>query len=291
MDSSFDSVEDFQSYTNLPVLSAVPNIPSRSAGGRRSRASTNRLASLHAEHDMLSPGQLRHYQKHRLAVLSDPQSIPAEQYGILAMKVEQWMEKGGRVLVVTSAAGGEGKSVSALNLSLALSASGKGRVLLIDSDLRRPQVHQYLGLNVEAQKTRGFSDLLSASGSDAGPYISRIGDLDVILGGATPVNPVGLLASSRTRELLAQLRKDYRLIVLDSPPIVPIADSHVLAGLADGVVMVVRARQTQRELFRRAIESLGSALVLGVVLNDVEYGDTRYASAYRHYQRYYLDQG
>jgi Mrp family chromosome partitioning ATPase len=85
------------------------------------------------------------------------------------------------------------------------------------------------------------------------------------------------------------MRKEYRLIVLDSPPIVPIADSHVLAGLADGVVIVVRARQTRRELFRRAIESLGAANILGVVLNDVEYGDTRYAYAYRHYQRHYLE--
>jgi Mrp family chromosome partitioning ATPase len=79
--------------------------------------------------------------------------------------------------------------------------------------------------------------------------------------------------------------------VFDSPPIVPIADSLVLAGLADGVVLVVRARQTRRELFRRAIEGLGDAKVIGVVLNDVEYGDTRYAYAYRHYQRHYLGRG
>jgi non-specific protein-tyrosine kinase len=231
---------------------------------------------------------MQHYQKYRLAVLSDPQSIPSEQYGILAMKVEQWMEKsGGRVLVVTSAAGGEGKSVTALNLSLALSASLKGRVLLLDSDLRRPQVDQYLGLKT----TRGFSDLLAQTGGDIGPYISKLGNLDVIAGGAPPVNPVGLLASPQARELLARLREEYRLIVLDTPPIVPIADSHVLAGLADGVVIVVRARQTRRELFRRAIQSLSAANVLGVVLNDVEYGDTRYAYAYRHYQRHYLGRG
>ena len=76
--------------------------------------------------------------------------------------------------------------------------------------------------------------------------------------------------------------------MLDSPPIVPIADSHFLAGLADGVVIVVRARQTRRELFRRAVESLGATNILGVVLNDVEYGDTRYAYAYRYYQRHYM---
>jgi capsular exopolysaccharide synthesis family protein len=289
MDTSFDTVEEFQSFTNLPVLAAVPAIPDRTAGRRLDKNSgPSRVASLRLRDEGIAPEQFQHYQKHRLAVLSDPQSIPSEQYSILAMKVEQWMEKsGGGVLVVTSAAGGEGKSVTALNLSLALSASLKGHVLLMDSDLRRPQVHHYLGL----EATKGFSDLLAETGSDVGPYISRMGNLDVIVGGCSPVNPVGLLASQRARELLAQLRKQYRLIVLDSPPIVPIADSHVLAGIADGVVIVVRARQTRRELFRRAIESLGSANILGVVLNDVEYGDTRYAYAYRHYQRHYLERG
>ena len=284
IDTTFDTIEEFQGFTNLPVLSAVPTIPNRPAG-RRKNSGASRVTSLKLGDEGIAPGQLRHYQKHRLTVLSDPQSIPSEQYGILTMKVEQWMgQSGRRMLMVTSSAGGEGKSVTALNLSLALSASLEGRVLLVDSDLRRPQVHQYLGLKT----TKGFSDLLAQTGGDISPYTSKLGNLDVIVGGGLPVNPVGLLASPQARELLARLRQEYRLIVLDSPPIVPIADSHILAGLADGVVIVVRARQTRRELFRRAIESLGAANVLGVVLNDVEYGDTRYAYAYRHYQQHYL---
>lgn len=289
MDTSFDTIEEFQSFTNLPVLSAIPTIPDHATGrGSGKNSGSNRKASLRPGEAGTAPGQLKHYQKHRLTVLGDPKSLPAEQYGILAMKVEQWMEKtGGRVLVVTSAAGSEGKSVTALNLSLALSASLSGRVLLVDSDLRRPQVHQYLGLKT----VRGFSDLLAETEGDITPFIVKVGELDVIAGGAPPVNPAGILASRRTRELLDRLRKEYRLVVLDSPPIVPIADSHILAGLADGVVVVVRARQTRCELFRRAIESLGDANVLGVVLNDVEYGDTRYAYAYRNYERHYLGRG
>ena len=289
MDTSFNTVEEFQGFTNLPVLSAVPHIPNRTAGRRGGKNSgPSPEASLKLEDEGIAAGQLQHYLKHRLAVLSDPKSIPSEQYGILDTKVEQWMEKsGGQVLAVTSAAGGEGKSVTAMNLSLALSTSLEGRVLLVDSDLRRPQLHQYLGL----RPSKGFSDLLAQTDGDINSYISKLRNLDVIAGGAVPVNPVGLLSSPEARELLARLRKEYRLIVLDGPPIVPIADSHILAGLADGVVIVVRARQTRRELFRRAIESLGTANVIGVVLNDVEYGDTRYAYAYRHYQRHYLGRG
>jgi capsular exopolysaccharide synthesis family protein len=289
MDTSFDTIEDFQDFTNLPVLSAVPSISRRLGGSRPGKnPGLSRLTSLKIDAEEITPGQLKHYQKHRLAVLSDPSSIPAEQYAILAMKVEQWMEQsGGRVLVVTSPAGGEGKSVTALNLSLALGASLRGRVLLVDSDLRRPRVHQQLGL----EATKGFSDLLTDTGGDISSYVSKVGNLDVIVGGTLPLNPVGLLASPQARELLVRLRQEYQLIVFDSPPIVPIADSLVLAGLADGVVLVVRARQTRRELFRRAIEGLGDAKVIGVVLNDVEYGDTRYAYAYRHYQRHYLGRG
>lgn len=278
MDTSFGTIEEFQGYTNLPVLSTVPAIPAPTVWSRSGKIQKS-------EEDGITPEERRHYQKRRLAILSDPQSVPSEQYGILTLKVQQWMEQtGSRVLVVTSAAGGEGKSVTALNLSLALASSVQGRVALVDADLRRPRVHEYLGL----KSTKGLSDLLIHSNGAIDTCITRIRNLDVIPGGAPPANPVGLLASLRSREMIARLRDEYRLIVLDSPPIVPTADSHILAGLADGVLIVVRARQTRRELLRRAIESLGGTNVLGVVLNDVEYGDTRYAYAYRYYQRHYL---
>ncbi len=284
-DTTFATTEEFQNFTNLPVLSAVPAIVPTQPPARRLGKNSSPLTSLKFDDEEIAPERLKHYQKERLAVLSDPNSIPSEQYGILAMKVEQWMgQSGGRVLVVTSAAGGEGKSVTAVNLSLALSASLQGRVLLVDSDLRRPRVHQKLGLTT----TKGFSDLVTQTGGDISPYITKMGNLDVIVGGTLPANPLGLLSSPQARELLVRLREQYQLIVFDSPPIVPIADSLVLAGLADGVVIVVRARQTRRELFRRAIEGLGDANVIGVVLNDVEYGDTSYAYAYRYYQRHYL---
>jgi capsular exopolysaccharide synthesis family protein len=191
------------------------------------------------------------------------------------------------VLAVTSSAGEEGKSVTALNLSLALAASLEESVLLVDCDLRLPQVHQRLGLKNE----KGFSDLLAEPESDFHAYISKIGKLHVIAGGAPPLNPVGLLASRRAREIFEHLRQEYRLVVLDSPPIVPIADTHILAGLSDGVVLVVRARKTRPVLFQRAVESLDAPNVIGVVLNDVEYADTPYAYAYRYYQKHYMGRG
>jgi Mrp family chromosome partitioning ATPase len=148
-------------------------------------------------------------------------------------------------------------------------------------------VHERLGL----ENGPGFSDLLALPDSDAGSFVSKVGNLYVMPGGTQLSDPAGLFSLRRTKQLLAHLKKEYQLIVLDSPPIVPIADSHALAGLADGVIVVVRARQTRRELLQRAIESLGATNILGVVLNDVEYGDTRYAYAYRYYQRHYAGRG
>jgi polysaccharide chain length determinant protein (PEP-CTERM system associated) len=275
---SFETAEELERVTALPVLSSIPSIPE----GHQSPG-TGGLSS--GAWEQFTAEQRRHFQQQRLTSLSDPQSVGGQQYSILALKVQQWMSQGGgKTLMVTSATGDEGKSLTALNLSLALASSLEGKVLLIDGDLRRPRVDERLGLNTE----RGFSDVLAADGVDPGAYISKIGALHVLPGGSNRANPVGLLASARARDVLKRLRNEYQVVVIDSPPIVPVADSHILAGLCDGVVLVVRARRTSPELWLRAVESLGATNVIGVVLNDVDLAATPYAYAFRYYQRHYL---
>ena len=275
---SFETAEELERFTDLPVLTSVPIIEA-------SRKHPPNQEWTPGPGELLKAGQRQLFQEHRLAAVSDPQSVAAQQYSILALKVQQWMmQTGGKTLLVTSSSGEEGKSLTALNLSLALAGSSEGRVLLVDGDLRMPRVHERLGLD----PARGFSNLLAPEGGEIEPYISKIGALHVLPGGSNRANPVGLLASARARDILARLRNEYQLVVVDSPPIVPIADSHILAGLCDGVVLVVRARQTRPELLLRAIESLGASRVIGVVLNDVELAATPYAYAYRHYQKHYL---
>ena len=283
LDTSFQTSEEFENFTNLPVLTSVPTIPSPRltiAGGRDSTVAMR--LGLVTDRDRLSPERRQHFRRHRLSVLSDPNSVASQQYGILALKVTHWAEQSGkRMLAVTSAAGDEGKSITASNLSLALASCMEGRVLLVDCDLRLSQLSKRLGLEAE----EGFSDLVVDGSNLFTRYISRVGNLDVLSGGKIPADPAALLASQKTRELFARLRETYNLIVLDTPPIVPIVDTHILAGLADGVVLVVRARQTKSELFRRAVESLGGSNVIGVVLNDVEYADTPYAYAYSYHTK------
>jgi succinoglycan biosynthesis transport protein ExoP len=283
---SFETTEELESFTSLPVLSSVPTITTlktQKKFGTKSD-SPNSMSPVWLT-EKLSGEQQQHVEAHRLPTLGDPQSVAAQQYSILALKIQQWMARtGGKTLLVTSSSSEEGKSLTALNLGLALAAASEARILLVDADLRLPSVGQRLGLGTK----RGLSDLLAFDGGDMNSYVSKIGSLHVLPGGPCPANPVGLLASGRTQEILAGMRNDFDLVILDSPPIVPIADSHILAGLCDGVMLVVRARKTRPELLLRAIESLGASNMIGFVLNDVELSATPYAYAYRYYQRHYL---
>jgi capsular exopolysaccharide synthesis family protein len=185
--------------------------------------------------------------------------------------------------MVTSAAGGEGKSLTALNLATALSATTEGRVLLIDADMRKPRVGDYLKLVVSPDK--GFYNLLLQGDWNSDKYIQKINNLFVIPGGIAQANPVAALSSPKARTLFEMLKTEFAYIVVDAPPVLPIADTHILAGLVDKVLFVVRARQTPRELFQHALEGFDTENILGAVLNDVDYQRSRYAYAYEYYKK------
>jgi polysaccharide chain length determinant protein (PEP-CTERM system associated) len=286
LDTTFETGEDFEAFSDLPLLATVPGIPNE-------KSTTKTVAAKAKSGATPASGQLtaatkEHLLEHRIAVVASPDSVAAQQYGILALKLQRWMEQSrGKMIAVTSSTGEEGKSLTALNLSLSLASSLEGGVLLVDCDLRLPQIHDRLGLPVE----RGLTDLLLSGRPDACPFITRIAGLDVMTAGSNAADNTRLISTPHAREVLEHLRTQYRVVVLDTPPIVPIADSHTLSGLADGVLMVVRARRTRPGLFERAIASLEAKNLVGVVLNDVEYAATPYAYAYEYYQRHYLGHG
>jgi succinoglycan biosynthesis transport protein ExoP len=259
MNTSFLNAEEFAAFTSLPVLAEVGTITKADGG---------------------------HTNAGRVVTVKQPSSVAAEQYFTLAAKVRQRCQgKATEVLAITSATGGEGKTLTSLNLSIALAKSFSGKVLLIDADLRRPMLHEYLEL--EGARRKGFGDLLLNPEDDIQKYIVRYNGVSIMPTFKRVANPLGMLTSDSARALLERIRREFAFVVLDSPPIVPIADGHILSYLADHVLLIARARRTPRELFKLAFESLDSTNVIGVVLNDVDLKHSRYASAYRYYQDNY----
>lgn len=169
-----------------------------------------------------------------------------------------------RVMVVTSAVSGEGKSVVTGNLGMAMAQLGM-RVCLLDGDLRRPRCAEYFNLVPEV----GLTTVLIGRAS-VQQVLQRADDqLDVMASGDTPPNPSELLGSERMRELLRDLSQRYDMVLIDAPPALPVTDASVLASSADASLVVVRAGRTSRSQLGEAVEALQNvgSHMLGGVLN------------------------
>jgi capsular exopolysaccharide synthesis family protein len=207
-----------------------------------------------------------------MVALSAPASVAAEQFRMLHQRLER--ARGLRpmkVVAVTSAIDGEGKSLTAANLALAAAAMGPDRrILLIDGALRRPRAH--LLLDVDGRP--GLSELLSGDATPAQAMRGMRGSrLRVLPGGAPCVEASVLLASGNMRRILEEARRHFDEIYLDAPPVLATADGAFLVSLSDGAVLVVRAGKTPRRLVLDALETLQGLPVLGCVLNRVERED------------------
>ena len=193
-------------------------------------------------------------------------------------------QEGCKIILVTSALQGEGKSISALNLAISF-AEAENRVLLIDCDLRRPKLARLLRKSAPA----GLSNvLLNPKLLPEALMFSGIERLDLILSGDIPPNPSELLGSARMTELLRRLREHYDYILLDTPPVNLVTDAVVLARRSDGVLFVVRANKSERGAVSYAVEQLGyaQAKILGFVLDDVSGGGSGYGYGKYKYKKY-----
>jgi len=185
-----------------------------------------------------------------------------------------------RTLAVTSTGPGEGKTLVSSNLAVACALAGQ-RVLLIDADMRRPQMHDLF----DVELSPGLSNIIVGDAkASAALQKTSVSGLWLMPAGRTPPNPVELLGSARFREVLASLSQHFDTIVIDTPPAMVVADPLVVATIASGVVFVVGAEMTSRHTARAVIDQLerGHARILGAVLNRVEFGKNRY-----YYARYY----
>jgi len=222
-----------------------------------------------------------------LVSLTAPASFAAEQYQGLRLTVERLARsRDVKVIAISSPAAGDGKTVTAINLAGALARGSDDRVLLIDADLRRPSVARQLGIT-DAEV--GLADALSDGRTTVAEVVRRLDayNLDVIPAGTPRTGISQILRSPRLDAFLQEARQRYAYIVLDTPPLLPVFDSALLAKSVDGVLMVVSANQTPRKLLGEALNMLDASKVLGIVFNRDERPLFGYYNSY--YREYFPD--
>lgn len=198
-------------------------------------------------------------------------------------------KKGCKVICITSAVASEGKSTTSVNNAITFAKSGK-RIILIDCDLRKPNVNKILKIDNKL----GISDLLVSS-CEVNEVICKnvVENLDVIPSGSIPPNPVELLSSERMSEIIDELKNNYDYIFIDAPPVTVVTDPAIISKVCDGVIVTVRQGVVDRKILVDAVKKLEfvNAKIIGFVLNDVSstkhgYGSYKYSNKYKYIYNY-----
>ena len=218
-----------------------------------------------------------------LVAYAEPKSAAAEAYRTLRTNITfASPDKPVHVIMATSTSPDDGKSTTIANLAITFAASGASTVL-VDGDLRRPHLHTIFGLPNEQGLTTLVVDMARATGGGSVAQIplqnTQVANLQVLTSGPVPPNPAEILSSQRMGELLEMLRGKADYVLIDTPPIIAVTDAAVLASKVDGVLLVVNAGKTKRELAIKARDMLKqvNANVIGVVLNNAQVDKSAYA--------------
>jgi capsular exopolysaccharide synthesis family protein len=232
-----------------------------------------------------------HRVEAKLITRFSPRSPVSEAYRSLRTNIQfADIDKPKRVLLFTSTTSKEGKSTTAVNLAITLSQTGS-RVLLVDTDLRRPALHNFFSMD----KTYGVTNVLIGSLTFADVIKpTEVENLDVITAGDIPPNPAELVSSEAMRRFIEEARQRYDYVILDSPPIIAVTDAAVLATRVDGCLLVVSSGTVSKKELLRGVNLIKNVrgTVLGIVLNALDikriYGSYYY---YFHYYQYYYYYG
>lgn len=231
------------------------------------------------------PGlRLKRMDPHLVSIL-DTESYEAEQYRKLRYVLEEKREPGkGLVVGICSAAAGDGKSLTSLNLAGALAQDPEARVLLMDTDLRRKSetIRGCLGIK-SGQASRGLTDLIldpALTLDEVLVAVSADGNFTVLQAGTQPIAPYEALRSKRFLELMLEARRDYDYVIVDAPPVVPVSDCRVISRYLDGFLMVVAAHRTPRTMLEEALNLIDPEKALGLVFNRSDLMPYRYYGYY-----------
>ncbi len=304
LDTSIGTIEDVEQYLKLPALGVIPYL----------RLKNEKTKNFIQRMWVREPRGKEKFQRmtNQLLIHYSSSSPVFEAYRILRTKIQKEVFSkeytGGKVLLVTSSGPEEGKSITISNLAIAM-AQGGVRTLLIDADLRRSVIHKIFGLN---SKEPGLSNILrgtstpkeaiktfvdiviGAAGFDNLIKTPGLDNLHILTSGALTTTPAELLAAPEMSSLLETLKKDFDLILIDTPPVLAVTDSVILASKSDSVILVYRVGKTARSILSRSKTQLidSGAKVSGIILNNISpememrYG---YYYHYKYYGKYYTD--
>ena len=203
-----------------------------------------------------------------------PKSIEAEAYRSLRSNIEySSFDNEYRVIVVTSSVPGEGKSTTSGNLALALAQSGN-KVLLVDCDMRKPSLHKKFKISNSA----GLADFLLKKKEFADVVKERSSNLTIITAGKIPPNPAEMLASRSMSNFINTMKENFHYVILDTPPLQAVTDAQILSTKSDGVLLVVRAGETKKDMVSGAVDLIKkvNGKIIGTVLNGVESNKNHY---------------
>ncbi|HUY13376.1 MAG TPA: polysaccharide biosynthesis tyrosine autokinase [Terriglobia bacterium] len=258
LDKTLKTSDDVEHLLRLPSLGMLPRFSLNGVTRDGARTAEEHLVPVSSNgHSDLAPGlqtaseSVEAFRSLRTSILLSASPVP-------------------RLLLVTSAVPSEGKTTAAVNLGAALASLGKS-VVLVDCDMRRPAVHRSTGV----ENRPGFVQCLTGHVDLAAAIlpVPGVNNFSVIPCGPIPPNPAEVLSSKLTAELLRKLRSQFEFVLVDSPPILSVADSRILATLTDAAILITRAHSTPYDVVRRARSLLYGAgcRILGVALNAVDF--------------------
>jgi len=258
LDNTIKIPEEIKKYFDIPYLGPVP---------------------------IYEPEETAENEYQELITLHSPKSTASESFrGLRTNIIFSSADADPQVLLITSAGPSEGKTSCAANLAVTMAQAGS-RTIVIDCDMRRPRLHTVFS----AERETGISTLLVGA-SEMGDSIirTRVENLDIMPSGPIPPNPSEILGSNKMQAIIDDLRKTYKRIIIDTPPITAVTDAAVLSRIVDGVIMVIRAADTPRQIVENGVAKLKgvNAHILGAVLNVVDTGKDSYYY-YHHYYYYY----
>ena len=302
LDTSIGTIEDVESYLKLPALGIIPYLRTEE---EKKRGFIQRLLA----HKELQGKEKILRLRNQLLIHYSSSSPVFEAYRILRTNIQNEVFKEkmqGRILLFSSSGPEEGKSITISNLAIVM-AQGGLHTLLIDADMRRSSIHKIFGLR---QKEPGLCDILNGTiepkeairtftdilmgelGFDEALKIPGLDNLNILTGGSSTTNPAELISSAEMATLLVKLKEKFDLILVDSPPVLAVADPAILAPKTDGIILVYRVGKTARSVILRAKTQLidSGVSVKGVILNNISpeiemrYG---YYYQYKYYGKYY----